>query len=221
MVGGAGNDTFVVDVTTDVTTESASEGTDTVRSSVTWTLGTNLENLTLLGTAAINGTGNASNNVLTGNAGANTLTGAAGNDTLDGAGGSDVLVGGAGADSYVFGRGWGLDTIQENDATAGVVDQVMLGAGIAQVDTSFVRMGNNLELSILGTSDKLVVQNWYLGSQYQVEQFRYADGTTITNSQVADLLSAMASFGAEAAAETSPTMRNMQWKYPEYVVSSV
>lgn len=221
LVGGAGNDTFVVDATTDVTTEAANEGTDAIRSSVTWTLGTNLENLTLLGAAALNGTGNGSNNMLTGNAGANTLTGAAGNDTLDGAAGNDLLIGGAGSDSYVFGRGWGLDTIQENDATAGVVDQVLLGAGIVQTDTSFVRVGNNLELSVLGATDKLVMQNWYLGSQYQVEQFRYSDGTTTTNSQVAGLLSAMASFGAEAAAETAPKLRNMQWKHPEYAVASI
>lgn len=221
MVGGAGNDTFVVNVSTDVTTELTNEGTDTVRSSVTWTLGTNLENLTLLGTAAINGTGTASNNVLTGNSGANTLTGAAGNDTLDGAGGADLLVGGTGADSYVFGRGWGLDTVQENDATAGVVDQVLVGAGIVQADTKFVRNGNNLEVSILGTTDKLVVQNWYLGSQYQVEQFRYADGSTVTSSQVAGLLSAMAVFSAPAAMQTTQVMRSTQWRHADYLVAAV
>ena len=219
LVGGAGNDIFVVDTTTDVTNEAANEGTDTVRSAVTWTLGTNLENLSLTGAAAVNGTGNALNNLLTGNSGANILTGAAGNDTLDGAGGADILVGGTGADSYVFGRGWGLDTVQENDATAGIVDQVLLGAGIVQADTRFVRNGNNLEVSVLGTADKLVVQNWYLGSQYQVEQFRYADGSTVTNNQVAGLLSAMATFSAPAAAESTPTMRTTPWRHPDYAVA--
>ena len=52
-----------------------------------------------------------------------------------------------------------------------------------QAGTTFVRNGNNLEVSILNTTDRLVVQNWYLGSQYQVEQFRYADGSTVTNSR--------------------------------------
>ena len=223
LVGGAGDDVFVVDAAGDVTTESANGGTDTVRSTVTWTLGTNLENLTLLGTAAIAGTGNASNNALTGNSGANTLTGAAGNDTLDGAGGADTLVGGAGADTYVFGLGWGLDTVQENDATAGVVDQVLFGAGIAQADTSFVRNANNLEVSILNTVDKLVVQNWYLGTQYQVEEFRYADGSTVTNSQVEGLLSAMASFGAPASAVAEPMMsaRTTQWRNVDFAVALV
>jgi len=61
--------------------ENLNEGTDTVQSSVTYTLGANVENLTLTGSAAINGTGNDLNNVLTGNSAANVLTGGAGNDT--------------------------------------------------------------------------------------------------------------------------------------------
>ena len=80
MQGGAGNDTYVVDVAGDVVTELANEGTDTVQSSITYTLGANVENLTLTGTANLNGTGNALNNVLIGNSAANVLTGGAGNE---------------------------------------------------------------------------------------------------------------------------------------------
>ena len=90
MVGGAGNDTYVVNVATDVVTEAANEGTDTIQSAVTLTLGNNVENLTLTGTTAINGTGNTLNNVLTGNGAANTLAGAAGNDTYVGGAGNDT-----------------------------------------------------------------------------------------------------------------------------------
>ncbi|WP_295628923.1 peroxidase family protein [uncultured Nitrosomonas sp.] len=99
--GGAGDDTYIVDTTTDTITEFAGGGTDTVESSVTYTLGLNLENLTLTGTAA-NGTGNNLNNVLTGNASANVLTGLVGNDTLISGGGADTLRGGLDNDTYVI-----------------------------------------------------------------------------------------------------------------------
>lgn len=98
--GGTGNDTFIVDTTTDTIVELAGGGIDTVESSVTYTLGLNLENLTLTGTAP-NGTGNTLNNVLTGNASANILTGLAGEDTLIG-GSGDTLRGGLDNDTYVI-----------------------------------------------------------------------------------------------------------------------
>ncbi|WP_268904656.1 lectin-like protein, partial [Dolichospermum planctonicum] len=80
LIGGKGNDIYIVDSTTDTITENVNEGTDTIRSSVTLTLATNVENLTLTGTAAINGTGNALNNVITGNSANNILDGGLGND---------------------------------------------------------------------------------------------------------------------------------------------
>ena len=70
---------FMVDNIADATTESLNEGSDTVQSSVTWMLGNNIENLTLTGTTAINGTGNSLNNTLTGNSAANILKGGLGN----------------------------------------------------------------------------------------------------------------------------------------------
>jgi len=101
MVGGLGDDTYVVDVAGDIVTELANEGIDTVQTGISYSLGANVENLTLTGSAAVNGVGNGLNNVLIGNAAANRLEGGAGNDTLDGGGGIDTLVGGLGDDTYV------------------------------------------------------------------------------------------------------------------------
>ena len=75
--------------------------------SAAWTLGSYLENLTLTGSAAINGTGNSQNNILAGNSINNVLTDSTGNDTLDGGAGSDTLIGGVGDDTYII--EWGLD----------------------------------------------------------------------------------------------------------------
>ncbi|MEZ0224911.1 MAG: beta strand repeat-containing protein [Alphaproteobacteria bacterium] len=115
MTGYDGDDTYVVS-TGDNIIEGAGggSGTDTVISSVTWVLGSNLENLVLSGTSAIKGTGNDLDNTLTGNAGANILDGGAG-------AGSDSLIGGAGNDTYIVHSvsdqiaelpGGGVDTVK-------------------------------------------------------------------------------------------------------------
>lgn len=123
MQGGTGNDTYMVDMPGDGVTELANEGVDTVESSITYALGANVENLTLVGTAAINGTGNALNNVLMGNSANNTLNGGNGHDRLDGRLGSDVMIGGAGDDMYVVNQagdvvteqaGQGSDTVESS-----------------------------------------------------------------------------------------------------------
>ncbi|PPS43889.1 S-layer family protein [Chroococcidiopsis sp. TS-821] len=94
--GGAGNDIYIVDSITDTIIDNS--GTDTVRSSVSYTLGNKLENLTLTGTRAINGTGNNLNNIIVGNAANNYLVGGQrysynDNDTLYGGDGNDTLLG--------------------------------------------------------------------------------------------------------------------------------
>ena len=99
--GGVGDDFYAVDAAGDVAAENPGEGTaDLVRSSVNYTLAANVERLELIG-AALTGTGNSENNVLTGNAWNNTLSGSGGNDTLNGGAGTDSLAGGAGNDAYV------------------------------------------------------------------------------------------------------------------------
>eukprot|EP00456_Euglypha_rotunda_P036711 TRINITY_DN281_c0_g1_i2.p1 TRINITY_DN281_c0_g1~~TRINITY_DN281_c0_g1_i2.p1 ORF type:complete len:1237 (+),score=395.78 TRINITY_DN281_c0_g1_i2:1656-5366(+) len=105
LVGGAGNDTYLVDSSGDKIVEQAGEGVDTVESVVSYILSANVENLTLSGTDAIDGTGNAQDNVIIGADGANHLIGGDGNDTLQGLRGDDLLEGGAGNDILDGGRG--------------------------------------------------------------------------------------------------------------------
>lgn len=110
MKGGKGNDTYVVDhADDDVIEDSAAGGIDTVESSVAFTLGDYLENLTLFGTNDINGTGNGLDNQMNGNNGINTLNGGGGNDTLIGGAGNDILEGGEGND--LLDGGSGSDTL--------------------------------------------------------------------------------------------------------------
>jgi Ca2+-binding RTX toxin-like protein len=208
LVGGTGDDTYVVDQGNDSITENANEGIDTVRSTLAWTLDSNFENLTLLGTTNINGTGNALANVLTGNSGNNTLTGNAGNDTLDGQAGADTLVGGTGNDTYLLGRGHGAELIQENDTTAGNTDIGQFLESIAPEQIWFQQSGSNLIASVIGTPDQFTIQNWYSGTQYRLEQFRTEDGQTLMEAQVQNLVDAMAAF--------SPPPPGQETLPPEY-----
>jgi Ca2+-binding RTX toxin-like protein len=128
MAGGAGNDTYVVGNAGDAIGEGPSEGTDLVQSSITYSIAAfaNVENLTLTGTAAIGGTGNAGANVITGNGGDNTLAGGDGNDTLAGGLGNDNLSGGDAADRLDGGDG--KDTL-----TGGLGNDTLLGGKGADV----------------------------------------------------------------------------------------
>jgi Ca2+-binding RTX toxin-like protein len=195
MIGGTGNDTYVVTAAGDVVTENANEGTDTVQSSLTYTLGANVENLTLTGTAAINGTGNSLNNILAGNSGNNTLTGATGNDTLAGGQGNDVLNGGTGNDLYLVNRGDGQETIQDADTTVGNADRLLYGATINPLDLVLSRQVNDLRLAIHGGTEQVTIQNWYTSpTTNQVETIQAGNGQTLLSTQVDQLIQAMAGF---------------------------
>lgn len=177
MSGGNGNDTYYVDSLRDVVVERADQGTDEVKSVVSHTLSANVENLSLLGTSAINGTGNGRDNRIEGNAAANVLSGAGGSDALYGNGGADtlrggdgddLLHGGAGADTLYGGAGNDLylvDNVRDRVVEAGEgVDVVVtsvdftLAAGVEQlvpedpgVTTALNLTGNALDNVIVGT----------------------------------------------------------------------
>ena len=156
MVGGLGNDTYYVGAAGDVVTEGAGAGTDTVISSIAYTLGANVENLTLSGTANMNGTGNASANYLTGNDGNNSLSGGDGDDTLDGGAGVDSLNGGNGNDRYY------VDTTTDVITDSQGIDSVYssttytLGTGIENLtltgSANISGTGNTLANYLVGNS---------------------------------------------------------------------
>ncbi|MDI1278941.1 calcium-binding protein, partial [Methylobacter sp.] len=143
LSGGFGNDTYIINNVGDVVIENTDEGTDTVQSSVSYTLGANVENLTLTGTAAINGTGNGLDNVLIGNSAVNTLTGGLGNDTLDGGSGADTMIGGLGNDTYVVDNAG--DVVKETSTLCAEIDTVL--------SSITYTLGSKLEnLTLTGTS---------------------------------------------------------------------
>ncbi|ESQ87045.1 hemolysin E, partial [Asticcacaulis sp. AC460] len=112
LIGGAGNDTYYVQAIGDVVVELSGEGADLVVSSLTWSLaGLLVENLSLTGSADLNGTGNSFGNSLSGNAGHNILDGGAGSDTLTGGLGNDTYYVDAAGDSVVEASGGGTDLI--------------------------------------------------------------------------------------------------------------
>jgi len=152
LIGGLGSDTYLVDSSTDAIVELSNAGTDVARSSAaTYTLAVNVENLTLTGSAAINGTGNSSNNILTGNTAANNLSGAGGNDTILGDAGNDTLDGGAGNDSLTGGTG--DDTYIVDSSTDIVVEGGSAGTDLVQSSATTYTLSNNVEnLTLTGSA---------------------------------------------------------------------
>ena len=158
LIGGLGDDIYVVDSTTDVIIELANqEGKDTIQSSVTFSLAslTNIENLTLTGTTAINGTGDAGDNAILGNVANNILNGGAGKDyfwgdeggdTLTGGEGDDTLNGGAGIDTLIGGLG---DDIYIVDSTTDVITE------LAFQGTDMVRSAVSFTLELLANIENL------------------------------------------------------------------
>jgi Ca2+-binding RTX toxin-like protein len=149
MRGLEGNDTYIVDNASDMVVEGLLGGVDKVISTISYTLGAEVEDLQLAGAAAISGTGNALNNRITGNRAANSLSGGAGNDIIIGGGGNDKISAGDGNDAiYSYGTetidgGLGSDIVYYAYSTGGV--NVDLSLATAQNTTG---AGNQLLVGI-------------------------------------------------------------------------
>lgn len=114
MMGLAGNDTYIVAQTDDIVLEAVGDGTDTIRSTVTYRLPIYVENLTLLGNAAIDGVGNNQDNRITGNSADNALSGRGGNDRMFGLGGDDTYIVDAAGDVVNENANDGYDTVRSS-----------------------------------------------------------------------------------------------------------
>ncbi|WP_223523181.1 M10 family metallopeptidase, partial [Pseudomonas sp. A-B-26] len=173
MAGGTGNDTYIVDNLGDVISETSTLAgeIDTVRSSVTYTLGANLENLTLTGSDSIDAIGNSQNNVLTGNDGNNQLNGGAGLDTF---------IGGKGNDDYALDQSAELALVQEN-ANEGTDTLYVVYNATAQdnvVDLNLSNLQNVENVLLLGSGAYTAVGN--------------SLNNTLTGNAGADILNGMA-----------------------------
>ncbi|MBX5198241.1 RTX toxin, partial [Rhizobium sp. NZLR10] len=164
LIGGAGDDTYIVDNAGDIVTDAA--GTDTVRTTLaSYTLGSDLENLTYIGTAAFVGTGNDLDNTIMGGAANDTLSGGVGNDTLNGGAGADSLIGGEGNDTYIVDNAGdlvteaadnGIDTVRTTLAAYTLAANV---ENLTYIGTAaFAGTGNLLDNIIIGgvAADKLM-----------------------------------------------------------------
>jgi Ca2+-binding RTX toxin-like protein len=134
------------------------------------------------------------NDTILGGSGADVLTGNVGDDSLDGGAGNDTLSGGAGSDAYGAGR------ITETDGS----DSLTFASGVTIDQLWFRRVGTDLEVRIIGTSDAVTIGNWYGGSANHVEQIRTTDGNRLLlDTKVDALVTAMAGLAMPAAGQTT------------------
>lgn len=148
--------------------------------------------------------GGEGSDFLQGGAGNDTLGGDGGNDLLLGDAGDDLLQGGLGNDRYLFDRGWGRDRLVDADAGAGNQDRIDFGAGIAPEQIWLTRSGNDLAIQVLGSTDRLSIENWFAGDAYHVETFRTASGRTLSDDGADILVSTMARLGPPPADANLP-----------------
>ncbi|HEY8383379.1 MAG TPA: calcium-binding protein [Microvirga sp.] len=208
--GGAGNDTYVVDVASDSVSDNA--GIDTVETSVTYTLSGEIENLTALGLANADLTGNALANALTGNGAANVLRGGAGDDVLQGGAGNDRLFGGAGRDALQGDIGQDI-FVFDTKASRANVDTVR-GFSVKD-DTIWVenKVFKGIGSGTASKPKKLVADAFTVGSAAQDAEDRF-----IYNKKNGKLYYDQDGVGGRAAVEIATFGKNLKMTHNDFFV---
>lgn len=195
MAGGRGNDAYFVDSAGDVVIEDTRNGFDHVYASVDYALTTNVEHLTLSGSAVF-GTGNELRNTISGNGINNVLSGGGGDDTLAGNGGADTLAGGAGNDGYVYELGDGDDVIIETE-DGGNADVLVFAGQMSVSDFVFTRSPLSNDDLIIRFFDggSITIAGYYLAAGGTIEGIEFVGGETWSSATLQSF--------AQAAAITS------------------
>ena len=181
--GGGGDDTYVIDHALEIELGRADPGRDRVLSTVSYTLGVHQENLELLGTANLSGTGNAGDNSIVGNSGANVLRGNGGNDLLFGGGGIDSLHGGAGDDEYTLDNPTEIDKSEADAGHDSVAVNFDYTLGDNQEDLYIYRVTNQTQtIRITGNG----AANFLGGSPLSGDELYGGDGGDTLNGGAGD-----------------------------------
>ena len=128
--------------------------------------------------------GSSEDDMLLGGLGDDSLSGNGGNDILDGGEGNDYLGGGSGDDTYIFGKGYGIDTIYDNSG----LNVIKFTDNVNPKDLSLKKNSYNLEISINGTEDKLIIQNYFYRDDYSNFKYVFADGTNWVKDDITAIL---------------------------------
>ncbi|MFM2346988.1 MAG: hypothetical protein RL654_1741 [Pseudomonadota bacterium] len=147
--------------------------------------------------------GNEGNDLLNGESGDDRLYAYGGQNTLQGGTGNDTIWAGAGADTYLFSRGDGIDLVIESQNAGAAGDQLLFQSGIGHDQLWLSRSGNSLQISVIGTSDQVTIQDWYAAQASHVEQIRTSTGRVLLDTKVDALVSAMAALVPPTAGQTS------------------
>ena len=128
--------------------------------------------------------GSSEDDMLLGGLGDDSLSGNGGKDILDGGEGNDYLRGGSGDDTYIFGKSYGIDTIYDNSG----LNVIKFTDNVNPNELSLKKNGWNLEISINGTEDKLIIQDYFYSDNNSNLKYTFADGTKWVKDDITAIL---------------------------------